>query len=98
MLVVCLCFLNVYHYRLELENLNSVFSDHFWRFKSFYSKVWAVRWFFPLYIIVRSTANKNPLDGLDRFVITSFMAMRNRLTLRTDPCGTPFSMVLNKER
>ena len=44
--------------------------------------------FLPLHIMVRSLANKNPLTGLDRFVITSFMAMRNRLTLRTDPCGT----------
>ena len=41
--------------------------------------------------------SKNPLTKLDKFVITSFMAMRNRLTPRTDPCGTSFSMVLNRE-
>ena len=54
--------------------------------------------FLPLHIIVRSSTNKNPLTELDRFVITSFMAMRNRLTLRTDPCGTPFSTIFDEER
>ena len=47
--------------------------------------------------MVRSSANGNPLIGSERLVITSFMAMRNRLTLRTEPCGTPFSMVLGEE-
>ena len=99
MLVWCLCLLNVITTDLELENLNPVFSDHFWRlFKLFCSKVWAVSGFLPLHIIVRSSANKNLLTGLDRFVMTSFMAMRNRLTLRTDLCGTPFSMILDEER
>ena len=50
--------------------------------------------FLLLDIIVSSSGNKNPVTWLDEFVITSFMAMRNRLTLRTDPCGTSFSMIL----
>ena len=54
--------------------------------------------FLPLHIIVKSPANNNPLTGLDILVITSFMAIRNRLTLRTDPCDTPFSMNLDEER
>ena len=54
--------------------------------------------FLPLHIIVKSSANKNLLTGLERFVITSFMAKRNRLTLRTDPCSTPFSMILGEDR
>ena len=75
------------------------FESLFWRlFWLFCSRVWAVRWFSPLHIIVRSSANKNSLTGFrDRFVITSFMAMKNRLTLRTDPCGTLFSMVLERD-
>ena len=54
--------------------------------------------FLPLHIIVRSSMNKNPLTGLDRFVIALFMAMRNRLTPRIDPYDTPFSMILDEER
>ena len=54
--------------------------------------------FLPLHIIVRSSVNKNPLTGLDRFVITSFMTMRNRLTFRTYPCGTLFSMIFDEEK
>ena len=41
--------------------------------------------------------NKNPLTGLDRFVIALFMVMRNRLTPMT-PYGTPFSMILDEKR
>ena len=73
-----------------------VFSDLIWRL--FYSKVWTMSGFLPLHIIVSSSGNKCPLTWLDEFVITSFMAMRNRLTLRTDPCGTPFSMILDEDR
>ena len=95
----CLRLLNVITTDLELENLNSVFSDYFWRlFRLFCSKVWVVSGFFPLHIMVRSSANKNPLTRLDKFVIASFMAKRNRLTLRTDSCGTPFSMILDEKR
>ena len=84
------------HICTPVQNLNPVFSGHFWRlFRLLYSKVWAVSGFFPLHIIVRSSTNKNLLTGLDGFV-TSFMVMRNRL--RTDPCGTPFSIVLDEER
>ena len=54
--------------------------------------------FLLLHIIMSSPGNKYPLTWLDEFVITSFMAMRNRLTLRTDPCGTSFSMILDEER
>ena len=95
-LMGCLRLLNVNTTDLELENLKPVFSDHFWRlFKLFWSNNWVVSGFLPLHIIVRSSAN--PLIGLEKLVITSFMAMRNRLTLRTEPCGTPFSMVLGEE-
>ena len=76
--------------------MNPVFSDHFWRLIC--SKVWTMSGFLLLHIIVSSSGNKNPLTWLDEFVITSFMAMRNRLTLSTDPCGTPFSMILDEER
>ena len=76
--------------------MNPVFSDHIWRL--FCSKVWSMSGFLPLHIIVSSSGNKNPVTWLDEFVITSYMAMRNRLTLRTDPCGTPFSMILDEER
>ena len=98
MLVRYLRLLNVITTDLELENLNSVFSDYFWRlFRLFCSKVWAVSGFLPLHI-AKSSANKNPLTRLNRFVITSFMAKSNRLMLRTDLCGTPFSMILDEER
>ena len=76
--------------------MNPVFSDQFWRL--FCSKVWTMSGFFPLHIIVSSSGNKNPLTWLDEFVITSFMAMRNRLTLTTDPCSTLFSMILDEGR
>ena len=82
MLAWCLRLLNVITTDFELKNLNPVFSDHFWRlFRLFCNKVWAVSGFLSLYIIVKSSANKNLLTGLDRFVITSFMAMKNRLRL-----------------
>ena len=76
--------------------MNPVFSDHFWRLVC--SKVWTMSGFLPLPITVSSSANKNPLTWLDELVITSFMAMWNRLTLRTDVCGTSFSMILDEER
>ena len=65
--------------------MNPVFSDHFWRL--FSSKVWTMCGFLPLHIIVSSSGNKNPVTGLDEFVITAFMAMRNRVMSRNDPCG-----------
>ena len=76
--------------------MNAVFSDHIWRLLC--SKVWSMSGFLPLHIIVSSLGNKNPVTWLDEFVITSYMAMRNGLTLKTDPCGTPFSMILDEER
>ena len=75
--------------------MNPVFSDHIWRL--FYSKV-LMSGFLPLHIIVSSSGNKNPVTWLDEFVITSYMAMRNRLKLRLYPFGTPFSMILDEER
>ena len=98
MLVGCLRLLNVNTTNLELENLKPVFSDHFWRlFKLFWSNNWVVSGFLPLHIIVRSSTNRNPLIGSEILIITSFMAMRNRLTLRTEPCGTPFSIGEERE-
>ena len=80
------------HYRLRAQEHES---SIYWPL----SVVKSGRWVgFFLCILVSSSGNKNPLIWLDEFVITSFMAMRNRLTLRTDPCGMPFCMILDEER
>lgn len=47
--------------------------------------------FLPVVYIVKSSANNKHLVGGLMHVVMSLIAMRNNVTLMTDPCGTPFS-------
>ena len=51
---------------------------------------WIVCMFFPLHVIVRSSAKRKAITGGVIWFMASFMAIRNRVTLRTEPCRTPF--------
>ena len=53
--------------------------------------------FGPLRIRVKSSAYKNPLTGFVTVFRISFMVIRNRDTLRTELCGTPFLKVFEAE-
>ena len=43
--------------------------------------------------ILKSSANRIGVMGKGMFVGRSFIASRKRVTLRTDPCGTPLVIV-----
>ena len=46
--------------------------------------------FFPLHVMVKSSAKRKVLTGDIIWVMALFVAIRNRVTFRTVSCGTPF--------
>ena len=46
---------------------------------------------------VKSSANSIPMTGFVMQFNTLFIAIRNRDTLKTEPCGTPFSRIFAGE-
>lgn len=52
---------------------------------------------FPLIKIIYSSAYRRAFLGLSIFLIMSLMATRNKLGLRIEPCGMPFSRVVKGE-
>ena len=46
--------------------------------------------FFPLHVIVMSSANSWVFIGGLRLVVMSLISIKNSVLFITDPCGTPF--------
>jgi hypothetical protein len=50
-----------------------------------------------LQYMLQSSAKIMNLAGFGRLLHMSFIATRKRVTLSTDPCGSPFSMMCGDE-
>jgi len=90
--------LKMIHCVLMGEKLKPVSEDHLLRESS---TCWRKRLVViicdPLQYMLQSSAKRINLTGLSRFLHMSFIATRKSVTLSTDPCGSPFSMVCGDE-
>ena len=80
-------------YVLSLENLKPVFDDQFWREFTVICRIFSADGAsFDSSEIHRSSANIRYVTGCGMCECIVFTAKRKRVTLITDPWGTPFSI------
>jgi len=86
--------LKIIHCALVGKKLKLVSEDHLARVSSacWWKRVVVVICD-PLQYMLQLSAKRMNLAGLGMLLHISFIATRKRVTLSTDPCGSPFSMV-----